>query len=105
MTLEDMRPRWRPDITVGNVLTIMAIAAGGLAVVVRLEEQQRMTGAQIADLRVATASNAAEIKATETRLRGVEQTAVRADERYGSILTLLGTIDARLQRIETRSPN
>jgi len=41
-------------------------------------------------------------KDVDVRLRSLENQWVRSDERYTSILTLLGKVDGRLERIEAK---
>jgi len=89
------RPRWSSQISMGNVIQIvgmLVLAAAGYA---RLE----VTTTSLIDR---TEAQEEAITELARRVRTLETDQARADERMASILTLLGRIDARLERIERK---
>lgn len=90
---EDMRPVFTWQFSLGNAIQIITLI-GGLAVVYASLDARSKTNAE------ATLANRQAIAAQEVRMRTLEQNYARTDERLTSILSLLGRIDGRLERIE-----
>ncbi len=89
----DNRPRYSPQISLGNVLQIGMMIAGlsvGYAVI---QAQAKANADAIREIRL-------DITKTDDRVRGLENDRARSDERFSNILALLARIDGRLERIE-----
>ena len=89
------RPTFSASISLGNVLTVIAMMAAGVAAltVVQWHDEGNQEGI---DARTAT------VQDHSSRLRTSELEAARSEERLASIHNLLARIDARLERIEKR---
>lgn len=86
-------PKINWQISIGNIVQIgVFLVAAGLGWAT-LSAQVNSNTVAINDARAVRAD-------LETRMRSVENTSVRADERLSSIYALLSRIDARLERIE-----
>lgn len=86
-------PRFSTSISLGNVLTVVVFMIGGIFAYADTQSQVRENSNRLGVVVQATADQ-------EVRLRSAETQIARGDERMSSILTLLGRIDARLERIE-----
>jgi hypothetical protein len=103
---EPSMPTVENKITTGNLLTIAAMLIGGAvawgaarADIMSLKD--RVISVELAAER-SRAERQAAIAGQETRLRAVEASQARSDERFNSVLAILGRIEARLERIESR---
>lgn len=86
-------PKINWQISIGNIVQIAVfLVAAGLGWAT-LSAQVNSNTVAINDARAVRAD-------LETRMRSVENTSVRADERLSSIYALLSRIDSRLERIE-----
>lgn len=97
-------PRFRWDVSVGNMVNLVAlIIAVGVSWGV-MSERSSATHKQIQTLETTlnsvVAARQAEDAKLELRVRNLETNQARADERLSSILQILGRIEARLERIE-----
>jgi hypothetical protein len=99
-----MRPD--PKISVGNLLNLAAL---GVAVAVAwgiMSERGENTKDQLEALRMTLQQEVTTRRdaqgALEGRVRALESSQARADERFNSVLQVLGRIEARLERIETK---
>lgn len=105
------RPYFNTQISLGNLLTLVALmAAGGLAfgqVQSKANNNAMAVASIVEDLDARERDLRAELDAVRqqarergSRLRAAEQEIARGEERLSNILTLLGRIDNRLERIE-----
>lgn len=60
------------------------------------------TSTKLDEIARSSTAATAERQAIESRVRSLEQSKARDDERFTSILTFMGKIDSRLERIEQR---
>lgn len=93
MTLSDKRPEFTPTISFGQVVQILVLVTGFAGsfflMQARTEENARRLDVQ-KDV----------ITRVDARVRTLEVSAARSDERFDNILSLLSRIDSRLERIE-----
>lgn len=89
------RPTFSASISLGNVLTVVAMLSAGVAAFVTVQGQAQVNQKDIEAL-------AATVQDHGNRLRNSELEAARSEERLAGIHTLLARIDARLERIEKR---
>lgn len=91
-----MATEYKPQITLGNLIqigvTVFAVGAGYAT----LDGRITKNGESID-------TNKTIISAQDTRLRDLETSRARFDERFTNILALLSRIDAKLERIEQRT--
>lgn len=99
-------PKPDPKISYGSILNFLAIAvavAVAWGVMSERGENTREQMTQIsATLTQEVAARREGINALESRIRMLESSQARADERFNSVLQVLGRIEARLERIEGR---
>ncbi len=92
------------NISISNVLHILGMAAVALATFLQFSWQAETNASEIEKITkaitAAEAKAATDIRDHETRLRRLEDSAARSDERMASIFNLLARIDGRLERIE-----
>lgn len=92
------------NISISNVLQILGMAAVAFATFLQFSWQAETNAAEIEKITKVIASAeakaATDIRDHETRLRRLEDSAARSDERMANILNLLARIDGRLERIE-----
>lgn len=98
-------PSFPWSISLGNVLQIgvtLVVVAGAYY---QLEHRARTNAERIAGLEVQKEALRAELVRDfgllEQRVRLLENNFARSDERVANVLSLLQTIDGRLERIET----
>lgn len=89
------KPSFTSQISLGNIIQIGIIIAGLAAGYATFDARSEANNKAIVDI-------ITDIDGFENRIRSLEQGAARSDERMSSILTLLGRIDSRLERIERR---
>lgn len=89
------RPSFKSEISMGNVIQI------GVFLVALGISWQAMDG-KTDENRKALARHEAMLGEHTVRVRVLEESVARADERYTSILNYLSRIDSRLQRFEER---
>jgi hypothetical protein len=100
----NMRPD--PKISYGNILNFVGLLVAVAVAWGIMSERSDNTKDQLEALRttlqqeVATRRDAQ--SSIESRVRALESSQARADERFNSVLQVLGRIEARLERIETR---
>lgn len=92
------------NLSISNVLQIAAMVVAGA---IGWQQMIGLAGSNAAEIEkitkamaVAEAKAATDIRDHETRLRRLEDSAARSDERMASIFNLLARIDGRLERIE-----
>lgn len=99
-------PKPDPKISYGNILNLLAVAAAvlvGWGVMSERGDNTREQMTQIsATLTQEVAARREGMNALESRIRTLESSQARADERFNSVLQVLGRIEARLERIEGR---
>ena len=86
-------PKITSSVSWGQIMQFAGLICGFAAMFAVVKETAQNNEEMIKSEAVARA-------ALETRLRSVETEQARADERFGSILSYLARIDARLERIE-----
>lgn len=95
-----------PKVSVGNLLNLAALlvaVAVGWGVMTERGEHTRSEMTDIKEgLRQEVATRRDGQGALEARIRTLESSQARADERFNSVLQVLGRIEARLERIEGR---
>lgn len=99
-------PRIDQTISLGNILNLGALVVAVAVAWGVMTERGESTRKSIDTLdqslmREADARRRAEA-AIEARVRTLEAAQARADERFNSVLQVLGRIEARLERIENR---
>lgn len=87
------KPQFSMTVNLGHLLQIVSLVIAATVGWVTMD-------ARTSQNREAITKMAAEFADTRMRMRSVETSAVRADERMQSIFSLLARIDARLERIE-----
>ena len=99
-------PKFTPQISLGNVLTI---AGGALAFAFawgnldgRLASVEEATRDNAVEIDQQRASALGEARAIEARLRSAETAVARQDERWTSVQTQLSRIEVTLNRLTTR---
>lgn len=101
-------PKIENRMSLGNFINLIALVvavAVGWGVMSERGESTRDQMTQISDtLRQEVAARREGIGALEGRIRTLESSQARADERFNSVLQVLGRIEARLERIEERRP-
>lgn len=99
-------PKVDPKVSFGNLLNLIALAvavAVGWGVMSERGDQTRNQMAEVRDtLRQEVLTRRDGQAALESRIRALESSQARADERFNSVLQVLGRIEARLERIEAR---
>lgn len=99
-------PKFNSQISLGNVLQMAAMSAAILIGYQTIESRTKSNAAAIDTLSVQIEAERAfrmeTDRAQEARIRVTEQNYIRSDERQSAMLTILGRIESRLQRIEER---
>ena len=101
-----MQPKIDSRISLGNILTfaglVVAVAVGWGV----MRERGETTRENMTELRETLRQEVSTRRegqgALEARIRALESSQARADERFNSVLQVLGRIEARLERIEQR---
>ena len=88
-----MKPQFSMSLNLGHLLQIGTLIIAATVGWVTMDARTSSNSDGIKSLRK-------DLIAAETRIRAVETSSVRADERMQGIFTLLSRIDARLERIE-----
>ena len=100
----NMRPD--PKISVGNLLNLAALCVAVAVAWGIMSERGENTKDQLEALRTTLQQEVATRRdgqaSIESRVRALESSQARADERFNSVLQVLGRIEARLERIETK---
>jgi hypothetical protein len=100
----NMRPD--PKISVGNLLNLAALVVAVAVGWGIMSERGDNTKDQLEALRTTLQQEVATRRdgqaSIESRVRALESSQARADERFNSVLQVLGRIEARLERIETK---
>lgn len=95
-----------PKISYGNILNLVALAVAVAVAWGVMSERGENTKAQLDALRGTLTDEVRARRdgqgALEARIRALESSQARADERFNSVLQVLGRIEARLERIEGR---
>lgn len=99
-------PKIENRLSVGNIINLVALV-GAIAVGWGvMSERGEQTREQMADIRATLSQEVATRRdnqgSLEARIRALESSQARADERFNSVLQVLGRIEARLERIEAR---
>lgn len=96
------------SISLGGLLSLAAIIATGLTTFLGVRYQSASNEAALKDLRaevIAARAYSDTIRTTiEVRVRALELSQARTDERYDNIVSLLTRMDGRLERIERKEP-
>lgn len=87
------KPQLTSQISLGNIIQITLILAG-------LTGAWFTMGHRTEASALGVSNNAAEIAEHDRRLRTLETSQARSEERNNSVLQILGRIEARLERIE-----
>ena len=99
-------PKLENKMSIGNILNLLALVvavAVGWGVMSERGESTRENMTELRDtLRQEVTSRREGQGALEARIRALESSQARADERFNSVLQVLGRIEARLERIEGR---
>jgi predicted trehalose synthase len=105
MTIQ--KPVFTTSISFGNVLSIVFMICGLAFGYGALNSQSDQSTQQIAEIRTqidrALVGNAAQVDALGVRVRALELSSARDDERFSNILQFMTRIDTRLERIEQRN--
>lgn len=99
-------PKIENRLSVGNIINLVALV-GAIAVGWGvMSERGEQTREQMSDIRSTLSQEVAVRRdaqaSLEARIRALESSQARADERFNSVLQVLGRIEARLERIEAR---
>jgi len=99
-------PKLENKMSIGNILNLLALVvavAVGWGVMRERGESTRENMTELRDtLRQEVTTRREGQGALEARIRALESSQARADERFNSVLQVLGRIEARLERIEQR---
>ena len=99
-------PKIENRMSIGNLLNLAALivaVAVGWGVMSERGEQTRENMNEVREtLRQEVTTRRDGQSALEARIRALESSQARADERFNSVLQVLGRIEARLERIEGR---
>lgn len=99
-------PKIENRMSLGNLLNLLALVvavAVGWGVMRERGESTRESMTEIREtLRQEVSTRREGQGALEARIRALESSQARADERFNSVLQVLGRIEARLERIESR---
>ena len=87
------KPTFLNQISVGNLLQILVLLVGLTSAWFVMDTRSKINSGYISEIRTDVAD-------LQTRMREVERSQARSDERFSNILTLLARIDKRLERIE-----
>lgn len=97
-------PRIDQNISLGNILNLVAllaaVAVGWGVMSERGENTRKGLDSMDVSLREESENRRQQSAALEARIRTLESSQARADERFNSVLQVLGRIEARLERIE-----
>jgi hypothetical protein len=100
----NMRPD--PKISYGNILNFVGLLVAVAVAWGIMSERSDNTKDQLDALRTTLQQEVATRRdgqaSIESRVRALESSQARADERFNSVLQVLGRIEARLERIETK---
>lgn len=99
-------PKPDPKVSVGNLLNLAALVVAVAVAWGIMSERSDNTKDQLENLRLTLSQEVATRRDAQTsieaRVRALESSQARADERFNSVLQVLGRIEARLERIEGR---
>lgn len=95
-------PKFNGQISLGNVISIVMIAIAGVAGWIRIESAVGANAVEINRHAEELQTLEAGQSQSEARIRALENTAARADERLSIILTTLARIEARIERQNPR---
>lgn len=99
-------PKIDNRMSIGNIITLVVVLVGFAVAWGTMTERGDQARENLTEIRetlrqeVATRRDAQ--SALESRVRALESSQARADERFNSVLQVLGRIEARLERIESR---
>ena len=91
-------PKLYNSISLGNLLTILAMAVAGLGGFFALDARSDENSRDIAEIEAVQS-------AADARIRGLENSNIRSEERYTALISILSRIEARLQRMEELERN
>jgi FtsZ-binding cell division protein ZapB len=101
-----VRPQVDYTISLGNMLNMAGLAVAVAVAWGIMSERGETTRTQMQEVRDTLkqeVDNRREsLSAIEARVRTLESSQARADERFNSVLQVLGRIEARLERIESK---
>jgi hypothetical protein len=98
--MAEKSPIFLRSISVGNVIQIGVMIIGLTVGWITMDMRSQGNTQALQALGTDITSIQDDIDGFDARMRVVETEQARADERFGSILSLLSRIDARLERIE-----
>jgi predicted nuclease with TOPRIM domain len=97
-------PKIDPKVSLGNILNFLALLVAVAVGWGMMSERGENTRQQLQELRETLTQEITARRsgnsALEDRVRALENSQARADERFNSVLQVLGRIEARLERIE-----
>ncbi|ARU02962.1 hypothetical protein [Yoonia vestfoldensis] len=105
MTIQ--KPVFTPTMSFGNIVQTLVLVAGLTGGYTMLQARSEQNTDQILEIKTqidrALAGNAAQVDALTVRIRALELSSARDDERFTNILQFMSRIDTRLERIEQRA--
>lgn len=94
--MSPQKPIFQNQISLGNLLQILVLVVGLAASYVVMDTRSKNNSENLQ--KVST-----QLVSLELRLRKVEVDQARTDERFQSILTVLSSIDKRMEQFESRN--
>ena len=100
------KPVFTPTMSLGNIVQTLVLVSGIVGGYTMLQARTEQQAQQIVEIktqvdRVVT-TNASQVDALGVRIRALELSSARDDERFTNILQFMTRIDTRLERIEQR---
>ena len=100
------KPQIENKMSIGNILNLLALVVAVAVGWGVMRERGESTREHMTELRETLRQEVSTRRegqvALEARIRALESSQARADERFNSVLQVLGRIEARLERIEGR---
>lgn len=100
------KPQIENKMTIGNILNLLALVVAVAVGWGVMSERGESTRSELTDIKETLRQEVSTRRegqgALEARIRALESSQARADERFNSVLQVLGRIEARLERIEGR---
>ena len=99
-------PKIDNRMSIGNIITLIVVLAGFAVAWGAMTERGDQTRENLTEIRETLRQEVTTRRegqaSLESRIRALESSQARADERFNSVLQVLGRIEARLERIEGR---
>ena len=100
------KPQIENKMSIGNLLNLLALVVAVAVAWGVMSERGEHTRTEMNDIKETLRQEVSTRRdgqgALEARIRALESSQARADERFNSVLQVLGRIEARLERIEGR---